>query len=162
MVDVVLEARVDQPVVRRDNPIGLVAAVQVDAVAVEEDGEGQVEDVEVDAHEQREEEQRRGAVQVVPGLVSDHGEGRGVREVVVVLVNNLCWVKLNYLTTEYLTLKGSFSAVSKPNFTRKYELESSRPDLQNALLCTLFSLLSNLNFFVKNDKNSQKKSRLNN
>ena len=37
----------------------------------------------------------------------------------------------------YLTLKGSFSAVSKPNFASKYALESSRRDLQNALLCTV-------------------------
>ena len=34
------------------------------------------------------------------------------------------------------TLEGSFSAVSKPNFARKYALESSRRDLHNALLCT--------------------------
>ena len=31
------------------------------------------------------------------------------------------------------TLPGSFSAVSKPNFAKKYALESSRQDLQNAL-----------------------------
>ena len=36
-----------------------------------------------------------------------------------------------------LTLKGSFSAVSKPNFASKYALESSRRDLHNALLCTV-------------------------
>ena len=38
-----------------------------------------------------------------------------------------------------LTLKGSFSAVSKPDFARlsKYALGSSRRDLQNALLCTV-------------------------
>ena len=30
------------------------------------------------------------------------------------------------------------SAVSKPNFASKYSLESSRRDLHNALLCTLF------------------------
>ena len=36
----------------------------------------------------------------------------------------------------YLTLKGSFSAVSKPNFASKYAFESSRRDLHNALLCT--------------------------
>ena len=35
------------------------------------------------------------------------------------------------------TLPGSFSAVSKPNFASKYSLESSRRDLQNALLCTV-------------------------
>ena len=40
----------------------------------------------------------------------------------------------NYM---YLTLKGSFSAVSKPNFASKYALENSRRDLQNALLCTV-------------------------
>ena len=41
--------------------------------------------------------------------------------------------------SNYLTLKGSFSAVSKPTFARlsKYALESSRRDLQNALLCTV-------------------------
>ena len=32
--------------------------------------------------------------------------------------------------------EGSFSAVSKPNFARKYAFESSRRDLHNALLCT--------------------------
>ena len=35
------------------------------------------------------------------------------------------------------TLQGSLSAVSKPNFARKYALESSRRDLHNALLCTV-------------------------
>ena len=35
------------------------------------------------------------------------------------------------------TLEGSFSAVSTPNFASKYALESSRRDLQNALLCTV-------------------------
>ena len=35
------------------------------------------------------------------------------------------------------TLGGSFSAVSRPNFARKYAFESSRRDLQNALLCTV-------------------------
>ena len=32
------------------------------------------------------------------------------------------------------TLQGSFSAVSKPDFARKYAFESSRRDLHNALL----------------------------
>ena len=40
------------------------------------------------------------------------------------------------------TSAGSFSAVSKPSFARKYAFESSRRDLQNALLCTV--LESNL------------------
>ena len=44
-----------------------------------------------------------------------------------------------------LTLKGSFSAVSKPNFASKYALESSRRNLQNALLCTVL-VFSRLNF----------------
>ena len=39
--------------------------------------------------------------------------------------------------SNYITLKGSFSAVSKPTFESKYALESSRRDLQNALLCTV-------------------------
>ena len=39
--------------------------------------------------------------------------------------------------SNYLTLKCSFSAVSKPNFASEYALESSRRDLQNALLCTV-------------------------
>ena len=34
------------------------------------------------------------------------------------------------------TSQGSFSAVSKRNFARKYAFESSRRDLHNALLCT--------------------------
>ena len=34
------------------------------------------------------------------------------------------------------TLQGSFSAVSKPNFARKYAFESSRRDLHNTVLCT--------------------------
>ena len=47
------------------------------------------------------------------------------------------------------TLEGSFSAVSKPNFASKYAFESSRRDLHDALLCTAFAQLCNLNFFVK-------------
>ena len=39
--------------------------------------------------------------------------------------------------SNYLTLKGSFSAVSKQNVASKYALESTRRDLQNALLCTV-------------------------
>ena len=54
--------------------------------------------------------------------------------------------------SNYLTLKDSFSAVSKPNFATKYALESSRRDLQNALLCTVlvgsvWAAFSKLNFF---------------
>ena len=40
---------------------------------------------------------------------------------------------------ERANLKGSFSAVSKPNFATKYALESSRRDLHNALLCTVWN-----------------------
>ena len=43
-------------------------------------------------------------------------------------------------------LQGSFSAVSKPKFARKYAFESSRRDLHNAPFCT--ALRSQ--FFVKN------------
>ena len=39
--------------------------------------------------------------------------------------------------SNYLTLKGSFSGVSKPKFASKYALESSRRDLQNTLLRTV-------------------------
>ena len=50
------------------------------------------------------------------------------------------------------TLQGSFSAVSKPNFARKYTFESSRRDLQNALLCTalLSQFLSKICHFFQN------------
>ena len=41
--------------------------------------------------------------------------------------------------SNYLTLKGSFSALSKPNVASKYALESSRRDLHNALLCTVLN-----------------------
>ena len=40
-------------------------------------------------------------------------------------------------SSNFRTFQGSFSAVSKPNFARKYALESSRRDLQNALLCNV-------------------------
>ena len=57
------------------------------------------------------------------------------------------------------TLEGSFSAVSKPNFARKYAFEGSRRDLHNALLCIASSRsgkLCNLNFLVKNCQASAK------
>ena len=38
------------------------------------------------------------------------------------------------------TLEGSFLAVSKPNFARKYAFESSRRELHNALLCIALKL----------------------
>ena len=53
------------------------------------------------------------------------------------LVPTLALTQLSNYLTNYLTLKGSFSAVSKPNFASKYALESSRRDLHNALLCTV-------------------------
>ena len=49
--------------------------------------------------------------------------------------------------SNYLTLKGSFSAASKPKFASKYALESFRRDLYNALLCTV---PSKLNFLFEN------------
>ena len=39
--------------------------------------------------------------------------------------------------SNYLTLKGSFSAVSKLNLASKFAFESARRDLHNALLCTV-------------------------
>ena len=42
--------------------------------------------------------------------------------------------------SNYLNLKGSFSAVSKPNFASIYALESSRRDLQNALFGTVLGI----------------------
>ena len=63
------------------------------------------------------------------------------------------------------TLQGSFSAVSKPNFARKYALESSRRDLHNALLCTILESFSTLNFCfkktLKNLPNFTKFARIN-
>ena len=56
--------------------------------------------------------------------------------------------------SNYLTLKGSFSAVSKPNSASKYALESSRRDLQNALLCTVS--FSRLNVLFENRKSFAK------
>ena len=46
-------------------------------------------------------------------------------------------------------LQGSFSAVSKPNFARKYAFESSRRDLHNALLCTALKSHVLIVFFKK-------------
>ena len=51
-------------------------------------------------------------------------------------------------TSNYLTLKGSFSAVPKPNCASKYSLESFRRDLQNALLKG-FAPFSKLTFFFE-------------
>ena len=47
--------------------------------------------------------------------------------------NHLRYVAMLALTqlSNYLNLKGSFSAVSKQNFASKYSLESSRRDLQD-------------------------------
>ena len=61
------------------------------------------------------------------------------------------WETMLALTqrSTYLTLKGSFSAVSKPKFASKYALESSRRDLQNSLLCTVLEPFAKLNFFLK-------------
>ena len=55
------------------------------------------------------------------------------------LDHTFSWEPMLGLTqlSSYLTLKGSFSAVSKPNFASKYALESSR--LHNALLCTVLN-----------------------
>ena len=46
------------------------------------------------------------------------------------------------------TSRGSFSAVSKPNFARKYSLESSRRDLHNAFLCTVVNSQNFVKFFI--------------
>ena len=65
-------------------------------------------------------------------------------------------------------VRRSLSAVSKPNFARKYALESSRRDLHNALLCTvlkaqtfendaLFVLPTFYKFFAKFCQNFGKK-----
>ena len=63
------------------------------------------------------------------------------------------------------TQQGSFSAVLKPNFVRKYALESSRRDLHNALLCTtlnhmfsksLLEFCQNLAKFFRNFENFAK------
>ena len=68
-----------------------------------------------------------------------HLHWRGKLRVLHGLGDNAPMLGLTQLSN-YLTSKGSFSAVSKPNFAntiRKYALESSRRDLQNALLCTV-------------------------
>ena len=49
--------------------------------------------------------------------------------------------------SNHRTLKGSFSAVSKPNFASKYAFESSRRDLHNALESPLHS--SAITFFLR-------------
>ena len=46
------------------------------------------------------------------------------------------------------TCRGSFSAVSKPNFARKYSLESSRRDLHNAFLCTVVNSQNFVKFSI--------------
>ena len=58
------------------------------------------------------------------------------------------------------TLGGSFSAVSKPNFASKYALESSRRDLHNALLCTVFESQFFRKTFAKFWKKTAKNSAI--
>ena len=56
----------------------------------------------------------------------------------------------NILVDHLQILKGSFSAVSKPILATKYSLESSRRDLQEALLRTAWNpKLCNLNIGFK-------------
>ena len=52
------------------------------------------------------------------------------------LFKQILYSILNFQILFVTTLEGAFSAVSKPNFASKYAFESSRRDLQNALLCT--------------------------
>ena len=65
------------------------------------------------------------------------GRGRELLAAAAAAPPSPAYVGARTQLSNYLTLKGSFSAVSKPNFARKYALESSRRDLQNALLCTV-------------------------
>ena len=76
-----------------------------------------------------------------PGARSPEELGRGLEPGTAageVMLTRLTMLGLTQLSN-YLTLKGSFSAVSKPNFASKYALESSRRDLHNALLCTVLN-----------------------
>ena len=65
--------------------------------------------------------------------------------------------------SNYLTLKGSFSAVSKPNFASKYAFESSRRDPLHSSKITFFSknyfsisrICQNLRNFSEIVRNSQ-------
>ena len=68
--------------------------------------------------------------------------------------NHLRYVAMLALTqlSNYLTLKGSFSAVSKQNFASKYSLESSRRDLQKFKCTPLHSYRSSI-FCLKITKN---------
>ena len=77
-------------------------------------------------------------------LHAHHMHRRASNSLLLILILIILCIPMLGLTqlSNYLTLKGSFSAVSKPNFASRYALESSRRDLQNALLCTV--LESNL------------------
>ena len=71
---------------------------------------------------------QRKAPRRAPGTAGD--EGRVVVQAWNGVAFRMCFAGMRQ------TLQGSFSAVSKPNFARKYAFESSRRYLHNALLCT--------------------------
>ena len=89
---------------------------------------------------------------LLPHLAEPQGPA-GVKRFAPALMRNARWPN----GSVGRTWQGSFSAVSRPNFARKYALESSRRDLHNALLCTFLKMLKVLfkiadwfaNFFAK-------------
>ena len=57
--------------------------------------------------------------------------------ILVIIMIRICNNNNNLYAESGQTLGGSFSAVSKPNFTTKYLCENSRRDLHNTLRCTV-------------------------
>jgi len=86
MVAEVLEGGVDDGVVGAQ-VFGFEAPVQVDSVPVEEEGEDGPENVEVHWDDEGDEEDWRGAHELVEPVIGDHSEGAGVVEGVVVFVH---------------------------------------------------------------------------
>merc|ERR1719189_1747405 len=85
MVKVVVVRGVEAPCMRV-RPSQLVAAMVADTIPIEEYREDRVEKVKVGRHDEREKYQRQGTAELVSEFVSNHSEGCGVEEHVVVAV----------------------------------------------------------------------------
>ena len=108
VVSVVLETSVDQSIVRRYETV-LVTTVKIDSVGVEEQTILDEQEIHVDGHEEGDEEERRGSEELIHWLISDHREGRGIVEHVVMLVmlpepGDKCYQELVSLGEKFLLL----------------------------------------------------------
>ncbi len=77
VMHIMLKRRIDERMMRI-GPIDLVAPMQVNAVPVKQDGEHAKQEVHVDGHHERKNNQRRGAKELVNGQVRNDRERAGI------------------------------------------------------------------------------------